>query len=207
MKFEPEINRLELTTRNLNSLWDKLDDPQSARAVGSPCGRVTVRATEDADRTNTDTSGGVVTVTRSELTALLTGKTVTVGGIDVVPVPDAAHYANRAAGDVFMPSSGEWRVGAVVMPDRLRHVCEVCGRDEILTPAEAFDAGWDYPPKQGVFGVISPRCCPACPNTKTVWWALAVDNFTDDMLSDQQREVVARILAEPGSIIVTEAGR
>ncbi|MCC9184154.1 hypothetical protein LOC73_26485 [Mycolicibacterium mageritense] len=104
-----------------------------------------------------------------------------------------------------MPSSGEWRVGAVVTPDRLRHICEVCGRDEILTPAEAFDAGWDYPPKQGVFGVISPRCCPDCPNNKTVWWALMMDGFTEDMLSDQQHAVVARILDEPGSIMVMKS--
>lgn len=133
------------------------------------------------------------------------GETVTVGEVNVVPVPDAAHYANRPAGDVFMPSSGEWRVGAVVTPDRLRHICEVCGRDEILTPAEAFDAGWDYPPKQGVFGVISPRCCPDCPNNKTVWWALMMDGFTEDMLSDQQHAVVARILDEPGSIMVMKS--
>ena len=56
----------------------------------------------------------------------------------------------------------------------------------------------------GTFGVISPRCCPDCPNSKTVWWALMIDHFTEDMLSDQQREVMARILAEPGSMIVTE---
>lgn len=31
-----------------------------------------------------------------------------------------------------------------------------------------------------------------------------IDHFTEDMLSDQQREVMARILAEPGSMIVTE---
>ncbi|TQK29782.1 hypothetical protein [Arthrobacter sp. SLBN-53] len=25
-----------------------------------------------------------------------------------------------------------------------RHICEVCGVEEILTPAEAFDLGWDF---------------------------------------------------------------
>ena len=55
---------------------------------------------------------------------------------------------------------------------RLRHICEVCGTDEILTPAKAYEADWDYPPKMGAFGVISPRVCPRCPINRTVWWAL-----------------------------------
>lgn len=37
-----------------------------------------------------------------------------------------------------------------------RHICEVCGVEEILTPAEAFDLGWDYPPRMGQFGVVGP---------------------------------------------------
>lgn len=201
MRYDPEACRLELTTRNIKTLLDKLADPQSARALGSGCRRVTVRATEDADRTTTDTSGGVVTVTRSELDELLAGAAVTVGGVAVVPVPDAAHYSDRAAGDVYMPSSGEWRRGERVLLGRLRHICEVCGKTEILTPAEAYKDGWDHPPRME-FGVISPRTCPDCPNTATVWWAVAMDGLSEDMLSDHQREVVARILAEPASITV-----
>lgn len=27
---------------------------------------------------------------------------------------------------------------------KLKHICEVCGRAEILTPEEAYRAGWDY---------------------------------------------------------------
>lgn len=84
----------------------------------------------------------------------------------------------------------------------LRHICEVCGLDEILTPTAAYAAGWDYPPKMGIFGVISPRTCRACPMNGTVWWAIEVDGLTEDMLSDAQRAVVARILAEPASIVV-----
>lgn len=85
---------------------------------------------------------------------------------------------------------------------RLRHICEVCGADEILTPSEAFEAGWDYPPRMGVFGVISPRVCPRCPMNRTVWWALAVDRLSPDQLSVTQQVVVARIFGEPGSIAV-----
>jgi hypothetical protein len=201
MRYDPHTRTVELTTRNINALNDKLDDPLSARAIGSGCGRITVRAVEDTDRTSTDTSGGVVTVTRAELAAMLEGETVTVGGIELVPVPDAAHYSSRPAGDVLMPSTGEARSGVLAMS--LRHICEVCGRDEILTPAEAYAAGWDYPPKMGRFGIISPRTCPRCPMLGTVWAALA-DGLTEDMLTTEQREVVTRILAEPGSIMVQQ---
>lgn len=30
---------------------------------------------------------------------------------------------------------------------KLIHICEVCGKKEILTPEEAFEQGWDYPQK------------------------------------------------------------
>lgn len=83
-----------------------------------------------------------------------------------------------------------------------RHICEVCGVEEILTPAEAFDLGWDYPPRMGKFGVVSPRCCPRCPNVRTVWWALAIDGYTEDMLTDTQRATVRRIAGEPDSVAV-----
>lgn len=83
-----------------------------------------------------------------------------------------------------------------------RHICEVCGVEEILTPGDAFDLGWDYPPRMGQFGVVGPRCCPRCPNVGTVWWALAIDGYTEDMLTEAQRETVSRIAGEPRSIAV-----
>ncbi|WP_078315523.1 hypothetical protein [Mycobacterium sp. D16Q16] len=86
----------------------------------------------------------------------------------------------------------------------LRHICEICGVEEILTPEEAYTAGWDYPPRMGAFGIISPRTCPRCPMFGTVWAALASDGYTEDMLTDTQRETMSRILAEPGSIMVRE---
>ena len=51
----------------------------------------------------------------------------------------------------------------------LLHICEVCGRTEVLTPQEAFDEGWDYPPMMGSFGVVSPRTCPNCLMVDTAW--------------------------------------
>ena len=38
------------------------------------------------------------------------------------------------------------------MDKKLIHICEVCGKTEILTPEEAFNEGWDYLPRMGGFG-------------------------------------------------------
>ena len=43
-----------------------------------------------------------------------------------------------------------------------------------MTPQEAFDQGWDYPPRMGIYGVISPRTCGKCSITDTVWWKLNI---------------------------------
>lgn len=204
MEWIETTRTLELTARNINALTAKLDDPESARMLRSGCGQATVHAVETvtADKATAAAAEGVVTVTRAQLAELtVEGATVTVAGITVVSVPDAAHYSRRPSGVVLMPTTGE-----VLEPEtahwRLRHICEVCDRTKILTPTEAHAAGWDYPPHMGSFGVISPRTCPDCPNTGTVWWAVAMDGLTEEMLSEHQREVVARILAEPASIMV-----
>jgi hypothetical protein len=44
-----------------------------------------------------------------------------------------------------------------------RHICEVCGVEEILTPSQAFDVGWDYPPRMGQFGVVGPPMLSSMP--------------------------------------------
>ena len=85
----------------------------------------------------------------------------------------------------------------------LLHVCEVCGREEILTPDEAFDAGWDYPPRMGIFGVVSERTCGNCTIDKSAWWALTVEKKKLEELTPNQRAAVERILHEPESIQVT----
>lgn len=38
------------------------------------------------------------------------------------------------------------------MDDKLIHICEVCGRTEIMMPEVTFEEGWDYPPRMGTFG-------------------------------------------------------
>ena len=87
---------------------------------------------------------------------------------------------------------------------KLRHICEVCGIEEILDSEDAYQQGWDYPPKMGVFGIISPRTCPKCPTQETVWWALAMQHEAPDQLTDQQRAAAERMAAEPASITVPE---
>ncbi|WJY99392.1 hypothetical protein CHAN_03845 [Corynebacterium hansenii] len=83
---------------------------------------------------------------------------------------------------------------------RFPHICEVCGKEELLTRHEAFNAGWDYPPDHGKFGVISPRCCPNCPNQRTLWWAMAVEKYTEDILSERHLKTARRILAKPDDL-------
>lgn len=79
------------------------------------------------------------------------------------------------------------------------HRCEVCGRVETLTSSEAFDRGWDYPPRMGAWGVVSPRTCGKCPISGTLWWAIAMEGLdTSDPLDwpEGRRQTLAQILSE-----------
>jgi hypothetical protein len=86
----------------------------------------------------------------------------------------------------------------------LRHICEGCGKDENLTVAEAFEAGWDYPPRLGVFGVVSPRTCGECGIEKTLWWRIQTGEVRPDDLSSEEMEFIQRVVNEPESILVKE---
>ena len=83
----------------------------------------------------------------------------------------------------------------------LLHICEVCGKQEILSSEEGFEKGWDYPPKMGTFGVASPRTCGSCPISETLWWDLAVKGTMPNQLSERHRRTLAKILAEPDNIL------
>jgi hypothetical protein len=76
------------------------------------------------------------------------------------------------------------------------HWCEVCNLELLLTPEIAYNLGWDFPPKMGEFGVISPRTCGACGVEGTVWFALAVTKVSIDDLTDEQYGKALRILKE-----------
>ena len=90
------------------------------------------------------------------------------------------------------------------MAKKLIHICEVCGKTEILTSEEAFNEGWYYPPRMGGFGIVGPRTCGDCPINLTVWWALVSENKSISELSEKQRETIKRIQGEPESIIPEE---
>jgi len=86
----------------------------------------------------------------------------------------------------------------------LRHICEACGKEELLTSEQGFEQGWDYPPKMGAFKVISPRTCGGCSIDKTLWWALTVEGKQATDLDEKQVQTLKRILQEPESIMVTD---
>lgn len=83
----------------------------------------------------------------------------------------------------------------------LVHICEVCGLREIITPREAFEAGWDYPPGMGRFGIVSPRTCPNCRMEDTVWAELELKKKPASVLTSGQVQTILRILTEPDSIL------
>ena len=84
---------------------------------------------------------------------------------------------------------------------KYRYICEVCGKTEILTPEEAYLAGWDYPPFMGTYGVVSARTCPDCPIIHTAWAALMMKHKTYMELTENQKETIRRIRGEPGSMM------
>lgn len=87
------------------------------------------------------------------------------------------------------------------MDRKLIHICKVCGRTKIMTPEEAFEDGWDYPPRMGAFGVVGPGTCGDCPIILTAWWALASEKKLVSELSQKQKETIKRIQGEPDSIM------
>ncbi len=84
----------------------------------------------------------------------------------------------------------------------LLHICEVCGKTEVLTPKEAYDQGWDYPPMMGRYGVLSPRTCPNCSMMDTVWAALMLLGKKPEDFSEKQQQTILRIVSEPDNIRV-----
>jgi hypothetical protein len=79
----------------------------------------------------------------------------------------------------------------------MEYWCEVCGKKQVLTEAEAFDQGWDYPPFLGMWGIVSPRTCgdPGCGIEKTAYWQLVTTNG-EGPLTKEQFETCERIVKE-----------
>ena len=83
----------------------------------------------------------------------------------------------------------------------LCHICENCGKEEIISVNDAYDRGWDYPPKMGSFKVISPRKCGDCGIETTLWWEMAINRTPIEQLSPKHMQTLQRIMTEPESII------
>jgi len=83
----------------------------------------------------------------------------------------------------------------------LRHSCEICGKEEIISGEEGFNRGWDYPPKMALYGVISPRICGDCDIKETLWWELVSKKTPVEQLCERHMQTMKRITSEPGSIL------
>lgn len=82
------------------------------------------------------------------------------------------------------------------------HICECCGRTEVLTAKEGYENGWDMPGKGGIypescFGVITPRTCGNCSITDTLYWQVAVEKKPIKDLEERHLKTLERILQEP----------
>lgn len=83
----------------------------------------------------------------------------------------------------------------------LQHICENCGKEEILSSEDGYKQGWDYPPKMGTFKIVSPRTCGECGITTTLWWEITCNKTPAEQLSEKHRQTLKRILTEPESIL------
>ncbi|MCM1166618.1 MAG: ATP-binding protein [Lachnospiraceae bacterium] len=87
------------------------------------------------------------------------------------------------------------------------HYCEVCGKKEYLTAQEAFDSGWDYPPRMGWFGLLSPRTCGSCLIKDTLYWKIQQQSLPivlEGCLTPEELITWRRIKAEPESLLSEE---
>lgn len=84
------------------------------------------------------------------------------------------------------------------------HYCEVCGAKVFCTAQEAFDAGWDYPPQMGTFGLLGPRTCGGCDITSTLYWKVqqqALPIVLEPTLTEEELKNWRRIKNEPESLL------
>lgn len=100
-----------------------------------------------------------------------------------------------------IPLDGIWEKNEEQSDMILRHICENCGKEEILSSEVGYKQGWDYPPKMDAFKIISPRTCGDCGIKTTLWWEIAFYKTPPEQLSEKHQETLKRILTEPESIM------
>ena len=88
------------------------------------------------------------------------------------------------------------------------HYCEVCGKKEFITDEEAFNSGWDYPPKMGFFRMLGPRTCGNCQMKDTLFWKIQTSQklpiVNEAKLNENELATWRRIKGEPESLLEEE---
>lgn len=87
------------------------------------------------------------------------------------------------------------------------HYCEKCGTKRFCTAQEAFEAGWDYPPKIGSFGLLGPRTCGKCTWNDTLFIKVhqqAIPIVIEKTLTEKELQTWRRIKNEPESLLEEE---
>lgn len=87
------------------------------------------------------------------------------------------------------------------------HYCESCGAKIYCTAQEAFDNGWDYPPRIGMFGVLGPRTCGNCTMIDTLYLKVMkqeIPILIESNLTEKELQTWRRIKNEPESLLDEE---
>ena len=83
----------------------------------------------------------------------------------------------------------------------------MCGTKLFCTAQEAFEAGWDYPPKIGSFGLLGPRTCGKCTWNDTLFIKVhqqAIPIVIEKTLTKKELQTWQRIKNEPESLLDEE---
>ena len=75
-----------------------------------------------------------------------------------------------------IPIDGIWEKNEEHSTVVLLHTCENCRKKQLLSPEDGYKQGWDFPPKMGVFKVVSPRTCGDCSIQTSLWWEITYNN-------------------------------
>lgn len=98
------------------------------------------------------------------------------------------------------------------LPERFWHICNSCGKREILSSKEAFEQGWDYPGPDGIykdapnhgFRMFAPRKCGDCSIIDSFYWKSLNGKEQIDINEQSIVEMFERVMNEPWSLLTSE---
>lgn len=98
------------------------------------------------------------------------------------------------------------------LPERYWHICNACGKREILSSKEAFEQGWDYPGSDGIykdapnhgFRMFVPRKCGDCSISDSFYWKSLHGEEGIDITEKPYVDLFECVLNEPWSLLVSE---